>query len=249
MGVLLKMKMNKILIVLVLFCLFAGTALAGLTPPYAVSGKVMSGDDPLDGIIIRGIVYKDRGNYEFTTTTNDDGFFLTTLDSWDTREEPYPGSQIELVVCKSGDDKCKVIKEIGVDCPSGGGCQFDFNLGEAYTVELPGDKEVEVKEVIKTKYICEDGTEVASAEDCPVVSDGWWNVNYTIAVSVLGLIALVLGIFKWGKGFKGLIEYRLKLAKNAKAKGNKAEAKKQLGIAIKMAKTVIKRAKEGKYKK
>lgn len=104
-----------------------------------------------------------------------------------------------------------------------------------------------VREVPLEQLVCADGTKVDKIQDCKEPQD--FNFLWGIAIGLVGLAAAVLSYFKWGKGFSGLINYRLRLAKEAKAKGNDAEAKKQLDIAIKMTKTALDKEQAGEYKK
>ena len=66
---------------------------------------------------------------------------------------------------------------------------------------------------------------------------------------LIGLIATIVGLFAWGKGFAALIKYKLKQADEADKKGNKELAKKYRATAEKMAKSVITNYLAGKYKK
>jgi hypothetical protein len=66
---------------------------------------------------------------------------------------------------------------------------------------------------------------------------------------LIGLIAGIIGVFAWGKGFAGLIKYYLKKAKEADKIGDKELAGKYRERAEKMAKTTITNFLAGKYKK
>ena len=66
---------------------------------------------------------------------------------------------------------------------------------------------------------------------------------------LIGLIATIIGLFVWGKGFAALIKYKLKQADEAEKAGNKELAKKYRSTAEKMAKSVITNYMAGKYKK
>lgn len=70
-----------------------------------------------------------------------------------------------------------------------------------------------------------------------------------LTVALVGLVASVLGVFAWGKGFAGLIKHNLKKAKEARANGNIELAKKLEARAEKMAKTALTNFMAGKYKK
>ena len=104
-------------------------------------------------------------------------------------------------------------------------------------VEVPGDTKT-----IET-IICEDGSEVSVASDCP-------KEDYSsLQILLIGMIAAIIGIFSWGKGFAGLIKYYLRLAKEAKGRGERELAIKYQQRAEKMAKTVLTNFMAGKYKK
>ena len=96
----------------------------------------------------------------------------------------------------------------------------------------------------ETIIVCEDGSEVDDASKCPIVEEG-----YSLQQLIIGMIATIIGIFAWGKGFAGLIKYYLRLAKEAKSAGNKELALKYQQRAEKMAKTVLTNFLAGKYKK
>ncbi len=95
--------------------------------------------------------------------------------------------------------------------------------------------------VIIEKIICEDGTEVSEASECPIVEP-----EDNLKTILITLIATIIGLFAWGKGFAGLIKYYLRLADETK---DKELAKKYRARAEKMAKTVVTNFLAGKYKK
>ena len=66
---------------------------------------------------------------------------------------------------------------------------------------------------------------------------------------LIGMIAAIIGIFAWGKGFSGLSKYYLKKAEEATKAGDSELAKKYQDRATKMAKTVLTNFMAGKYKK
>ena len=92
------------------------------------------------------------------------------------------------------------------------------------------------------KLKCDDGTEVSDLKDCPSPSSN-------LEAYLIGLIAFIIGVFAWGKGFAALIKSKLKKADEAEKMGNKALAKKYRDTAEKMAKSVITNFMAGKYKK
>ncbi|KKM32387.1 hypothetical protein LCGC14_1565780, partial [marine sediment metagenome] len=93
-------------------------------------------------------------------------------------------------------------------------------------------------------YICADGSQVYNSNDCPIEPE-----SNTLKTVLISLIAAIIGIFAWGKGFAGLIKYYLRLADEAEKAGDKELAKKYRDRASKMAKTVVTNYLAGKYKK
>jgi hypothetical protein len=71
----------------------------------------------------------------------------------------------------------------------------------------------------------------------------------TLATILITLIAAIIGLFAWGKGFAGLIKYYLKEADKAEKAGDKEKAKAYRARAEKMAKSVVTNYLAGKYKK
>ena len=229
--------MKKILISLFLcMFLFSTLAIAG-TPslPYTLNGKVsLESGECLTGFDIKlnaitnpwtseviEVLIPVNENCEYNFVLGNSPF-----SNWGN------GMKLNLIFCNEDiNEHCKKVLTIGETCPSDGGCPYDF-------VYKSNDKVIiKDREVIVTETIREEE------------EDGWWNVWYTILSSLIGLVAIVLGYFKWGPGFKGLINYRLRLASEAKARGDKKEAMKQLDIATRMSKTVLKNYKLGKYDK
>ncbi len=95
---------------------------------------------------------------------------------------------------------------------------------------------------------CEGNTQCGECgnSDCLIVPP---DDEETLKDFLIKLIAVIIGVFAWGAGFKGLILYYLNEAKKADAAGDKELAKKHRARAEKMAKTVITNFLAGKYKK
>ncbi len=84
------------------------------------------------------------------------------------------------------------------------------------------------------KIICEDGTEVDSAEDCVKEEEKWGDTLFEQLLTVVGVVLAALGV-QWNRGILGIVRYHWKA-------GRKAQAMKTLF-------TLAKRAKEDYYKK
>ncbi len=84
------------------------------------------------------------------------------------------------------------------------------------------------------KIICEDGTEVDSAEDCVKEEEKWGDTLFEQLVTLVGVLLTAIGV-QWNRGILGIVRYHWKA-------GRKAQAMKTLF-------TLAKRAKEDYYKK
>ena len=117
---------------------------------------------------------------------------------------------------------------------------------EQYTC-LDGTK-VDVRENCP-KYTCSDGTLVDDLAKCPTTPITPPEPESNLLTYLIILIAGILAFFGWGKGFAGLIKYKLKQADEAEKAGNKELAKKYRATAEKMAKSIVTNYLAGKYKK
>ncbi len=101
-----------------------------------------------------------------------------------------------------------------------------------------------------TKYICSDGSEVSDKSNCPVEDEDKVvppvEPESDLKTILITMIASIIGVFTWGKGFAGLIKYYLRLAEET---NDRTLAKKYKDRAEKMAKTVVFNFLAGKYKK
>ena len=84
-----------------------------------------------------------------------------------------------------------------------------------------------------TKIVCEDGTEVATVEECKEV-EKWGDTLFEKLLTLIGVILTALGV-QWKRGILGIVKYHWKA-------GRKAQAMKTLF-------TLVKNAKAGKYDK
>lgn len=101
--------------------------------------------------------------------------------------------------------------------------------------------------IITPKVIqCFDGTTVIAPAICPQSPQPEPESN--LEEYLLALIAGILAIFVWGKGFAGLIKYYLNKAKEEEKKGNKELAQRYRERAKKMAESVVTGFLAGKYK-
>lgn len=130
------------------------------------------------------------------------------------------------------------------------GGNWVVDVGSCPRVVSPDPVVVE-KEVIK---------EVVKEVEVPVSDEG--DLSQLQLLS-LGMIAAVIGIFSWGKGFAGLIKWRLgkakkelRIANAAKNAGDMSLYKVHLDLSVKhqktaekMSKTVLTNFMAGKYKK
>ena len=172
--------MKKILLLFFALVLLAGSLQAGLMP-YAISGHVMYNNVALSNVEVK-VINKDVpiGQNTVVSLTDNDGFFIVTLGNavdWGKYDK------IEVITCSTQINAfCSQEMQIGVDCPVGGGCSFDYALltesiiikdGEVVKVKdviyvCPNGKEVDDKiDCVEYKYVCWDGSEVDNQLKCP----------------------------------------------------------------------------------
>ena len=160
---------------------------------------------------------------------------------------PYPGMSVTLKAC---DTKSECVKTYLTS--TAGRIKHDFVFVDEKSTPIPpssGDKTV-IPIAPPIVYVCYDGTKVTDESKCPIApepeipEDDNQLLDYLI-----GLIAGVLVLFGWGKGFAALIKYKLEKAKEEDKKGNKELAARYRATAEKMAKSVITNFLAGKYKK
>jgi len=248
--------MKKIFpIIITLLLMFGFFVSSAPEPPYVFQVVVTSGSVPLDNIdvTIRNLDYKP--DVKQTMITESSGRAIFSLSDYNTVSWFYSdrgdyGDRIEVKVCKEGtNDYCISSYEIGNECPKDISCMVKIDL-KSVAVIISSGEEIPV-EKWRERYVCWDGSKVLDKSDCPKGPEGdeGWSIWYTLILSLLGLAAIVFSYYKWGRGFSGLINYRINLAKKYKKEGKMKDAKKQLDIAIKMTKTALKRHKSGYYKK
>lgn len=111
--------------------------------------------------------------------------------------------------------------------------------------EIRLEREARAKAEADKKAAEEEAKKLAEEEKEDEENDGL----SALEIGLIGLLAVIIGVFPWGKGFKGLIKYYLKKGKEARKAGDKALAKKYEARAHKMASTVVTNFLAGKYKK
>lgn len=261
--------MKKLITFLIAFLMVIGIALAQPVAPSPVKILVKVNDHNVDYdfTIVTNLgtgevlTVQDVGSLRIERGV---GFFdLLDFDlGYDPKSRRYPGDTIEIKACDIHaecttsfqidstvprkvyltlyDDSIPtevIVKEF--QCYDG---TFEFTAAEC---PVPPEPTTETKTIIEKEYFCADGTSVAKASDCvpPEEEDD------TLQDWLIGLIAGIIGVFAWGKGFAALIKWRLKKAKEADAAGDKELARKYRATAEKMAKTTVFNFLAGKYKK
>lgn len=131
----------------------------------------------------------------------------------------------------------RIIVDKTVQCWNG---QRVYELRDCPPVQQPKPEVIEKEKIVEVeKIVCSDGTEVQKIEDCKKQED----YSTTIFAS---LVTLILGIliakYKWASGLLKALQNRISRAKTKELKD------KELKRAIKTAKTIIQKDKEGKYK-
>ena len=109
--------------------------------------------------------------------------------------------------------------------------------------------EPEPATVVTPVYNCPDGTQVTDLAKCPEKQVIPPEPESNLFDYLIYLIAGIIALFAWGKGFAGLIKYYMNKSKEAEQAGDKELAKKYRERAEKMAKSVITNYLAGKYKK
>ena len=250
--------MKKLPILGLLFTLILSIAALGFAVPHVVYGSITHDGVPVKNIQVRITnLITGASDLGFTDSNGRYQFDLSNVDP------NYRGSdsvKISLVYCESS-PSCSKSSALG-----GGNTYLAFDLVKESLPIKPADAVVVryvcwdgtavesqsscpvqsqpepvivVKEVTVEKIYCEDGTEVGDKADCAGIEWEAW---------LIGLIAGIIGLFAWGKGFAALIKYYLKKAKEFESIGDKATAKRYKERAEKMAKTVITNFLAGKYK-
>ena len=196
--------MKKIFPLLIVLLLFSSLVIAETTPnlPYTLSGDVkLESGECLTGFDIKlnSIVNPWIGEKkEVLIPVNEFCEYNFVLGN-----EPFTqwgnGMNLNLIFCnKEINPSCEVTLTIGKNCPSSGGCPYDFIYKSSDKVIIQ-DREVIVTEQIKEeKYICSDGTKVDNPNDCPEGTDEWWKY-ILIALSAVGITAGFLALIKYWK--------------------------------------------------
>ncbi len=114
----------------------------------------------------------------------------------------------------------------------------------------PTEPVVPVEPVTPTEPVVEPVTPVEPTEPViELVTPETPEEGNNLLTVLITLIAGIIGMFAWGKGFAGLIKYYLRKGQEARKEGDKELAEKYEARASKMAKTVVTNFLAGKYKK
>lgn len=258
--------MNKTKLFLTLFVLSIFSVVA-FTMPQPIHGFVTSSGFPLKNLEVK--VTNLDTDVSTLAVTNENGFYLVDLANVDTNYRLKDKVKVELVYCKEN-SKCvktsalqdggtKISWDVSVEqlpsipesvvlvkyvCWDGSYVEDKVACPEQSAPEPPKPEVVVEEKVVieekiieQTTIVCENGDVVGNEADCKGSDWETW---------LIGLIAGVVGIFVWGKGFASLIRYYLKKAKETKDSVLREKYRKR---AEKMAKSVVTNFLAGKYKK
>lgn len=219
--------MNKIafslfsLVILVLASL--GASAQACFPPTPIFGKVDWYGNSLSGHPIEISVTNYDGTVStINTATNSNSEYSEDLANL---EGCYYTAKTIVVKACSGTG-CEITK----NAPKGTPLRVDFIFKESGTPSVSGNTVTVVQPKPQPEVV--------------PVDDGLSNLE----VGLVTLLATLIGVFAWGKGFAGLIKYYLRRAKEERAKGNKELANQLESRAKKMAETTITNFLAGKYK-
>lgn len=221
--------------------------------PHPVNGVLTANGEPVKSatIIVENTITHNKVN----AITSDRGFYQVDLGNFDPDYRSGDILKVSLAMCK---DVPVCSKTVVI---SGGYNEVSFSVTEQQVIDGDDDDAVvhtyvcsdgskvlnaDNCPVIVPTVICEDGTEVESAEDCPA-EDRVVEIALGILSALLGIAFVILGKYKWGKGFVGLANYYKKLGDEAKARKDYAEAEKCYTRAAKMVSTAVTKAKDGSY--
>ncbi len=237
--------------------MFAGL-IAAQPMPAPVAGFVEYNGIPADGI---GVVVTNLDTDEVLTSEEvislrtERGKFMFDLgqfkEGYIVKSRRGSGDMIEIKVCDVAPE-CVLTYEL-VDTSVR---QFRFSIlskdlpepviiEKVVETEKIVEKEVEVEVVVeKTVYVCENGDEAESSEDCPEIK---WNTTQSLVVALISLVAVGLvalyrydrSKYKWAMGMAGILKSHLKKAEEYRQAGDHAKALKKLNTARKTAVTLI----------
>jgi len=234
--------------------------------PYIIYGSVDWNDQLLTGARIdlthKGttvqLTTNEQGNYVYSLTgySRGDTVTIRVTDGCGTGDtcsksitiggvgiEDYARVDFDI----TGTLSCPPVKCPSCNCGGGGDSYVDLATKERCAENFPCKEIVCPKPTVdecKEAEVCPECPlveECAEQEECPDCDNGWL---YEI---MFGIAGLVLGSFGWWTGFKGLVNYRVKKAREAELAGDKKEADKQYKSAAKMVQTAVERAKSGEY--
>lgn len=234
----------KLLFGIVIICMMAVSA-AAFNMPHPIYGKISSNGYAVDGLEVQ--VKNLDTSASAITTTNNQGFYQIDLGNIDDRYNDGDNIKVSIVYCGSL-DRCT--KTVSV---TGGGNQITFDIAKE---DIP-DNAIIVKvqcwdgsgastvENCPEKVVCWDKSEVTDETNCPEKDST--GLALSLISGLIGIALVIIGKFKWGKGFVGLANYYKRLGDEAKARGDNAVAEKHYMRAAKMVSTAISRAKDGTY--
>ncbi|MBI2136862.1 hypothetical protein HYU06_07360 [Candidatus Woesearchaeota archaeon] len=265
--------MKKLLLTILILLFSLGLVQAGLTP-LVLFGKVVINSEPFAFQEVK--VTDVTIGVSQTLKTNENGVYLTELNNFKNElgRQGEIGDVIEVISCPvSINAGCKQTYTV-TDAPKN--IIFDvkgsdlISVGAIPVSEVP---KLEPVPVIISEPVTKDcgaitcssvtcgavtcpsntATVCPTVEDkiCPINSDVENYIRWAIEVAILllGIISTyIFAKYKWGKGFAGLINYNLGLAKEALNKKDYATAKKYVNTAVKSANTAAVNDAEGKYK-
>lgn len=237
----------KKLIIPIIFLLLVGLVLAGPPMPAPVKGQVFVEGSPADGyyVEVTNDFTKEVLTYkEVSTLKIENGIYFFDMSSFkEGYETTSARTKGDTIIVTFGN------KNITFTADSFPYVVPNMNVGkEDLPVVIPP-----VEPPVTVKILCSDGvTYVDKVEDCPAVEppkeDLTMEISLALLATLLGLGCIILGKFKWGKGFVGLANYYKKLGDEARSRKDYAQAKKYYERAAKMVSTAVKKAKDGSYK-
>jgi len=230
-------EMKKIIPILFLFLLVS--SVMAINMPHPIYGHILS-----DGYAVRGAEIEVENldtKASIIQVTNDKGFYIADLGNFDQRYTDGDAIRVSIVYCSNQEYCVKSTKVMG------GGNEVSWDISDVIT-QLPPEVDI-------TKYQCNDGTFVKDTSLCPkpVIEpedEGSNAINIALSIlsGILAIACVILGKFKWGKGFVGLANYYKRLGDEAKEREDYAVAEKHYARAAKMVSTAVKKARDGSYK-
>lgn len=231
--------------ILALMLLVTISSALAFSMPHPVLGVITADGYPVSNLEVE--VKNLVTGTEQITTTNSNGQYQVELGN--TNPPYYEGNTLKVTISYCGDFYyCSK-----TDVLMGGFNRLSFDVAAEHIPDsakiiqvqcLDGSSAESISDC-PVSVVCWDDSLAATEEDCPEKD------STTLALSILGgilsIALLIIGKFKWGKGFVGLANYYKRLGDEAKARGDNAVAEKNYLRAAKMVSTAISRAKDGTY--